>query len=192
MVNKLSGLTAIALTAMLPSFASADVAASLSASFGANAGTVHVNASNATGTIISPTSVSVAGAAGGFAVASSVATAYSSGAAAGATSNSNFPPIADVTYKGGAGAYETSVSFAPSPGTLQAIADQAALAAVQAQCAQGFSASQGPSTQAGTSGALSDISVNVGFTTVTIPLSSASLLITDGPITNGPITVTCL
>lgn len=193
MVNKLSGLTAIALTAMLPSFASADVAASLSASFGANAGTVDVNASNATGVIVSPTSVSVAGAAGGFAVASSVATKTSSGAAAGATSNADFPPQAHVGYN--AGAYETSVVFAAAPQTIQAVADAAAATAIADLCAAGFAVVQAnySAVQSGSSGSLNNGNVYLGPFYVG-SVGNGQVSVTDGVITvtqDSGVSVTC-
>jgi hypothetical protein len=129
MIRKLSSLAAVALIATVPSVASADgLAVSLSASFGnSGSGTVVVLPNGgAGGTINTPTSVSVAGAAGGFAVASSVATAASSGAAAGATDNEDLTPLAEVFYNDDANAYETTVSFAPSPNLVQAAADAAA------------------------------------------------------------------
>lgn len=182
-MNKLSSLTTIALTAMLPSFASADVAASLSASFGNNAGNVNVGAGNAIGTVVNPTSVSVAGAAGGFAAASSVATAHSSGAAAGATSNADFPPIADVTYKNNANAYETSVSFAPSPQTIQQVADAAATQAIGDLCNAGFNVTNAvySAEQSGTVGQL--VNGDVYFYGVKIgTVGNGAVGIADGPI----------
>ena len=130
MLKTTLSFTTAALLAAVPMFAAADgVAASLSASFGNGpGGTVGVNVGNLSGNIQAPTSVSVAGAAGDFAVASSVATAQSSGAAAGATDSTDYLPVAEVTYRGGPNAYETTVSFGPTPDTVALIA--------QAVCAQ--------------------------------------------------------
>lgn len=117
----IKSLTAVAIgTLMLsPIAASADnVAASLSASFGtAPAGTVDVGAT----TFVTPQSLSVAAAAGDRVVAGSVATPFSSGAAAGAGSATDgVAPYASVTNEGGA--YEVNVAFA-EPGLFAALAD---------------------------------------------------------------------
>jgi len=149
MVRKLSYLAAIALVATVPGLASADgVAVSLSASFGNSGGgpIVILPNSGAGGTIAAPTSVSIAGAAGGFAVASSVATSQSSGAAAGATDNANLTPLAEIAYNDGANAYETTVSFAPSASTIAQVAAAASAQAITDLCAAGFTATQSGST----------------------------------------------
>lgn len=176
MSKKITYLAAITLLAA-PTFASAEgVAASLSASFGNNSGSVIVAPpSGAYGTVVTPTSVSVAGAAGGFAVATSVATARSSGAASGATDNSDLPPMAAVEYAGGPNAYETSVMFTP-------VVDTAAIAA---QVCSGLTA-----TQATSSGSLNDTSVStpVSFFEAVFPGSVDDETVS---ITNGAITVSC-
>ena len=132
-------LAAIAASAIVaaPLAASAQdaIAASLSASFGTNAGTVAVDGSDLSGTITAPTSISVAGAAGNSAVASAVANSMSSGAAAGATNVMDLAPMADVSARGGI--YETSVAFAPT--NFDEIAEMAAADAIAALCAAGFS-----------------------------------------------------
>jgi len=191
-MKKLLTLTTIALTAALPTLSSAEgVAASLSASFGTNAG----SAGALSGTVVAPASVSVAGAAGGFAVASSVATATSSGAASGATDNADFPPQASVTYN--AGAYETNVMFAPAPDALDAVASAAAAQAIANLCTAGFTALQGTTTasQSGSTATLNNPAVVTpvfGFP-VNGSVQDTSVNVTNGAvtITNGAITVSC-
>jgi len=191
-MKKLLTLTTIALTAALPTLSSAEgVAASLSASFGTNAG----SAGALSGTVVAPASVSVAGAAGGFAVASSVATATSSGAASGATDNADFPPQASVTYN--AGAYETNVMFAPAPDALAAVASAAAAQAIANLCTAGFTALQGTTTasQSGSTATLNNPAVVTpvfGFP-VNGSVQDTSVNVTNGAvtITNGAITVSC-
>jgi len=201
-INKLSSLAAIALMATVPSLASADgVAASLSASFGGNSGSVSVlPPSGAGGVITTPQSVSVAGAAGGFAVASSVATASSSGAAAGATDDVDLTPLAEVTYNGGVGAYETTVSFAPSATTIAAVAAAASAQAIADLCLAGFAVSQDPilASQAGTTGVIVDdnLLVNLGFLGIQNSpafIADSTINIVDGNITvsGGDVTVAC-
>ena len=109
MIKKVTTVAVVALIAAAPTFSFAQgVAASLSASFGDNAG---ARVDVVPGTITEPTSISVAGAAGGRAVAGSVATALSTGAAAGAGgSTDGVAPYASVTYDGNA--YELDVAFA--------------------------------------------------------------------------------
>jgi hypothetical protein len=122
-------LTAAASLMMMPIAASAEpapanVAASLSASFGGNNGSASL-LDEGVSSVVAPTSVSVAAASGGMAVATSVATANSTGAAAGASSG-NMVPIGTVTNSEG-GAYETTVTFFALESTF---ADQ--IAALQA------------------------------------------------------------
>ena len=198
MINKFSSLAAIALIATVPSLASADgVAASLSASFGGSQGNVSVlPPSGAGGVITTPQSVSVAGAAGGFAVASSVATASSSGAAAGATDNEDLTPLAEVTYNGAVGAYETTVSFAPSASTIQAVAEAASTQAVLDFCNDtGFTVTQVTSdaTQAFSSGSLDDTTVLFNGRDFGDEVENGDVSINNGAITitNGDITVSC-
>jgi hypothetical protein len=175
-MKRLALSTAVALVATMPTVALADgVAASLSASFGGNDGTVTVD----TGTIAAPTSVSAAGAAGGFAVASSVATATSSGAASGATSDSEFPPMASVTYD--AGAYETSVTFAPS--NFEEIAETAAADAIAALCA-GIDVSQSGTTVTLDDLVLPDDLFLIGGATIELSALPTTVI-------EGDITVTC-
>ena len=101
MFKTTSKFVAAAMVATLPTLAAAEgLAVSLSASLDAEDG---------------PTSVSVAAAFGDFAVASSVATAASSGAASGATDADGFSPVVAVTYNDDANAYETNVVFVSAP-----------------------------------------------------------------------------
>lgn len=100
MLKTTSYLAAVALVATLPTFATAQsIAVSLSASLDDG----------------DPTSVSVAAALGDFAVASTVATANSTGAASGAYNGDEFSPVASVSYNADANAYETNVAFAAAP-----------------------------------------------------------------------------
>ena len=126
-------LTCVALTPM-SAFAQDAIAASLSASFGTNAGSVEIEAGDLSGTITAPQSISVAGAAGNSAVASAVANAAASGAAAGATNVEDLTPMVDVSLSDGL--YETNVAFVEVV-DVEAIA----AAAVAAQCDAGFDAS---------------------------------------------------
>jgi hypothetical protein len=188
----------MALIATMPTVGLAEgVAASLSASFG-NSGNGQVVVD--TSQIIAPTSVSAAGAAGGFAVASSVATAFSSGAASGATDNADLPPTAVVTYNGAENAYETTVSFAPSAATLADIAADAAEAAIDDLCAAGFAVAQDPisASQAASTGVLLDETVLasvpfVGLTDLGGEVADTTVSITNGAITitGGGVTVNC-
>lgn len=126
-------LTAITAAAFVggPIAASAEaVAVSLSASFGENLGLVNVADEN----IAAPTSVSVAGAAGTLAVASAVANMTTSGAAAGASIDTEYAPNAVVAAT--EGGYETNVSFVPT--NFDEIAIAAAQAEIAALCEAGF------------------------------------------------------
>jgi hypothetical protein len=176
MTKKLGYLVAVAFLAA-PTFASADpVAASLSASFGKDFGTVIVAPpSGSLARVTAPISVSVAGASGDFAVATSVATAKSSGAASGATNNSDLPPMVAFEYNNVSNAYETSVMFTP-------VVDAAAIAANI--CNSGFSA-----TQLTSAGNL----IDTGVTTPTFAGITLDGSVDNGAvsITNGDITVTC-
>lgn len=164
----LRNLTAVVLLTTVPAFASAEgISASLSASFG-NQATAEVSVFS--GTVVTPESVSVSGAAGAYAVSSSVATASSSGAASGATDDADNTPMVSVTPDSTGAAYETEVTFAPS--NFQQIADDAAAAAVADLCA-GITAQQ--------TGTAVDTDVDLGPVTVTFP----------GDVTEGSITVTC-
>lgn len=174
----LRNLTAVALLTTVPAFASAEgISASLSASFGEGAsGPV----TTGDGRIVTPESVSVSGAAGVYAVSSSVATASSSGAASGATDDDDNTPMVSVTPDSTGSAYETEVAFAPS--NFQQIADDAAAAAIVDLCNGTFS------------GSLSDTTVDVtpsitsGFGSVA---SATAAGLVEAEVADGTVTVTC-
>lgn len=148
---KYINLTAIAVTSILfPLSVSAQavdpapqqaIAASLSASFGNNtdAGAVIELLSLPTSaTIQAPTSVSVAGAVGDFAVASAVANINASAATSGATTGTDSAPMVDVSLNGRF--YETAISFVPT--NFDEIAMTAAADAVADLCSNGFAVTE--------------------------------------------------
>jgi hypothetical protein len=113
MSKTIKSLAVVALLAT-PTFASAEsIAASLSASFGEFEGSVVVNSVDPLTQVNTPTSVSVSGAMGYTAVATSAATALSTTATSGASIEDGISPTATATYNDTSKAYETTVSFNP-------------------------------------------------------------------------------
>jgi hypothetical protein len=172
MSKTIKSLAVVALLAT-PTFASADaIAASISASFGAN-GLVAVDTDDALTSVTNPTSVSVAGAVGLVAVATASATAAASSATSAASDDELLAPTLTVNFT--SSGYESTVAFTP-------VIDAAAVAA--AVCA-GVSA-----TQAGSTGELAEAAItgvaDLGFfgeADVTGSVTNDVVTITDGDIT---------